>query len=149
MPTYQAPLRDYQFILNELLTINNKTELAGFDEVDSELVDAILQGVADFTTEVMLPLNGVGDIQGCKLVDGKVITPDGFKDAYQQYVDNGWATLTSDPDFGGQGLPEVVGVFATEMNTSTNMAFAMYPGLTHGAYAAIHAHGSDQLKTNI
>ncbi|QLE85308.1 acyl-CoA dehydrogenase [Shewanella sp. Scap07] len=146
MPTYQAPLRDYQFILNELLTINNKTELAGFDEVDSELVDAILQGVADFTTEVMLPLNGVGDIQGCKLVDGKVITPDGFKDAYQQYVDNGWATLTSDPDFGGQGLPEVVGVFATEMNTSTNMAFAMYPGLTHGAYAAIHAHGSDQLK---
>ncbi|WP_394203625.1 acyl-CoA dehydrogenase C-terminal domain-containing protein [Shewanella waksmanii] len=146
MPTYQAPLKDYQFILNELLTIYDKPELAGFDEVDSELVDAILQGVADFTTEVMLPLNGVGDLQGCQLVDGEVITPEGFKQAYQQYVDNGWATLTSDQDYGGQGLPEVVGVFATEMNTSTNMAFAMYPGLTHGAYAAIHAHGSDQLK---
>ncbi|NKF51118.1 acyl-CoA dehydrogenase [Shewanella sp. WXL01] len=146
MPTYQAPIRDYQFILNELLNVYQYTDLKGFDEFDSELVDAILQGVADFTTEVMLPLNASGDLQGCKLEDGKVITPDGFIDAYQQYVDNGWATLTCDVEYGGQGLPEVVGVFATEMKSSTNMAFAMYPGLTHGAYAAIHAHGSDELK---
>mgnify|MGYP000202989567 CR=1 FL=1 len=146
MPIYQAPLRDYQFVLNELLDIYNQDDLAGFDEFDPELIDAVLQGVADFTTDIMLPLNGSADIEGCKLVDGKVITPSGFIDAYQQYVDNGWATLTCDPEFGGQGLPEVVGIFATEMKTATNMAFAMYPGLTHGAYAAIHAHGSDSLK---
>ncbi|MCL1050579.1 acyl-CoA dehydrogenase C-terminal domain-containing protein [Shewanella abyssi] len=146
MPIYQAPLRDYQFVLNELLDIYNQKELAGFDEFDAELIDAVLQGVADFTTDIMLPLNGSGDVEGCKLVDGKVVTPKGFIDAYQQYVDNGWATLTCDPEYGGQGLPEVVGIFATEMKTATNMAFAMYPGLTHGAYAAIHAHGSDSLK---
>ena len=147
MPIYQAPIRDYQFVLNELLNIYQQDELKGFDEFDPELIDAVLQGVADFTTDIMLPLNGSGDVEGCRLVDGKVITPQGFIDAYQQYVDNGWATLTCDPEFGGQGLPEVVGVFATEMKTSTNMAFAMYPGLTHGAYAAIHTHGSDDLKS--
>ncbi|WOT06608.1 acyl-CoA dehydrogenase C-terminal domain-containing protein [Shewanella youngdeokensis] len=146
MPIYQAPLRDYQFVLNELLDIYNQKELAGFDEFDPELIDAVLQGVADFTTDIMLPLNGSGDVEGCKLIDGKVITPSGFINAYQQYVDNGWATLTCDPEYGGQGLPEVVGLFATEMKTATNMAFAMYPGLTHGAYAAIHVHGSEELK---
>jgi len=146
MPTYQAPLRDYQFVLNELLNIYERSELQGFDEIDAELADAILQGVADFSTEIMLPLNSSGDVEGCKLVDGNVIAPKGFKEAYQQYVDNGWGTLTCDPEYGGQGLPEAIGVFATEMKTATNMAFAMYPGLTHGAYAAIHAHGSDALK---
>ncbi|MCK8046719.1 acyl-CoA dehydrogenase C-terminal domain-containing protein [Shewanella sp. 1CM18E] len=146
MPIYQAPIRDYQFILSELLNVYQQPELQGFDEFDPELIDAVLQGVADFTTDIMLPLNGSGDVEGCRLQNGKVITPKGFSDAYQQYIDNGWATLTCDPEFGGQGLPEVVGVFATEMKTATNMAFAMYPGLTHGAYAAIHAHGSDSLK---
>ncbi|GGI92619.1 acyl-CoA dehydrogenase [Shewanella hanedai] len=146
MPTYQAPLRDYQFVLNELLNIYQETELKGFDEIDADLSDAILQGVADFATEIMLPLNSSGDVEGCKLLDGAVIAPKGFKEAYKQYVENGWGTLTCDPEFGGQGLPEVIGVFATEMKTSTNMAFAMYPGLTHGAYSAIHVHGSDALK---
>ena len=136
MPIYQAPMQDYQFILQELLNIYQKPELQGFDEIDPELIDAVLQGVADFSTEIMLPINGSGDVEGCRLENGKVITPQGFKDAYQQYIDNGWATLTCDPEYGGQGLPEVVGVFATEMKTATNMAFAMYPGLTHGAYAA-------------
>lgn len=146
MPVYQAPLRDYQFILNEILQIYQQYGLEGFDEIDPDLVDAILQGMAEFSTEVMLPLNSIGDLQGCNLVNGKVITPDGFASAYRQFVDNGWPTLTCDPKYGGQGLPEVVGIFATEMQTATNMAFAMYPGLTHGAYAAIHAHGSDALK---
>ena len=146
MPIYQAPLRDYQFILSELLNIYQQTDLKGFDEIDPELTDAILQGVADFTTDIMLPLNASGDLEGCKLENGKVITPNGFKAAYQQYIDDGWATLTCDPEYGGQGLPEVIGTFATEMKTATNMAFAMYPGLTHGAYSAIHVHGSDNLK---
>jgi alkylation response protein AidB-like acyl-CoA dehydrogenase len=146
MPIYQAPLRDYQFILSELLNVYQQTDLRGFDELDADLTDAILQGVADFTTDIMLPLNASGDLEGCKLVDGKVITPSGFKQAYKQYVEDGWATLTCDPEFGGQGLPEVIGTFATEMKTATNMAFAMYPGLTHGAYSAIHVHGSDALK---
>ncbi|WP_394128759.1 acyl-CoA dehydrogenase C-terminal domain-containing protein [Shewanella maritima] len=145
MPVYQAPLRDYQFLLSELLNVYQQP-LRGFDEFDEDLVSAILEGVAEFTTEVMLPINASGDLEGCQLEQGKVITPNGFKQAYEQYVDNGWATLTCDPDFGGQGLPEVVGLFATEMKTATNMAFAMYPGLTHGAYAAIHAHGDDALK---
>ena len=105
MPIYQAPLRDYQFVLNELLNIYQQDELFGFDEIDPELIDAVLQGVADFTTDIMLPLNGTGDVEGCKLVDGKVVTPTGFIEAYQQYVDNGWATLTCDPKYGGQGLP--------------------------------------------
>ena len=146
MPIYQAPIRDYQFILSELLNIYQHQDMKGFDEFDADLVDAILQGVADFATDIMLPINASGDNEGCKLVDGKVITPKGFIEAYQQYIDNGWSTLTCDPEFGGQGLPEVIGTFATEMKTATNMAFAMYPGLTHGAYSAIHAHGSDALK---
>ncbi|WP_108946730.1 acyl-CoA dehydrogenase C-terminal domain-containing protein [Shewanella halifaxensis] len=146
MPIYQAPMQDYQFILQELLNIYQKPELQGFEEIDPELIDAVLQGVADFSTEIMLPINGSGDVEGCRLENGQVVTPQGFKDAYQQYIDNGWPTLTCDPEYGGQGLPEVVGVFATEMKTATNMAFAMYPGLTHGAYAAIHAHGNDALK---
>lgn len=126
MPVYQAPLRDYQFILNEMLHIYQQDVLKGFDEIDPDLVDAILQGMADFSTEIMLPLNSVGDLQGCKLVDGKVITLEGFDNAYRQFVDNGWPTLTCDPEYGGQGLPEVVGIFATEIQTATNMAFAMY-----------------------
>ncbi|GIU53796.1 acyl-CoA dehydrogenase C-terminal domain-containing protein [Shewanella sp. KT0246] len=146
MPIYQAPLRDYQFILSELLNIYQQTDLHGFNEIDPELTDAILQGVADFTTDIMLPLNASGDLEGCQLENGKVITPKGFKAAYQKYIDDGWATLTCDPEYGGQGLPEVIGTFATEMKTATNMAFAMYPGLTHGAYSAIHVHGSDALK---
>ena len=146
MPTYQAPLADYQFILEDVLNIYQQNELANYQDVDSDLVDAILQGMADFSTDIMLPLNGAGDVQGCRLEAGEVITAKGFKEAYRQFVENGWGTLTCDTDYGGQGLPEVVGTFVTEMQTSTNMAFAMYPGLTHGAYSAIHAHGSDKLK---
>ncbi|WP_298774113.1 acyl-CoA dehydrogenase C-terminal domain-containing protein [uncultured Shewanella sp.] len=146
MPVYQAPLRDYQFVLNELLNVYQQDELRGFDEIDTELVNAILQGMAEFSTEIMLPLNPVGDLEGCRLEEGQVKTATGFKVAYEQYVENGWGTLTSDPAYGGQGLPNVVGLFILEMTAATNMSFAMYPGLTHGAYSAIHAHGSDELK---
>ncbi len=146
MASYQPPMRDYRFILEQLLDIYQQPKLQGFDEVDPELVNAILEGMADFSTGVMLPLNSVGDLQGCRLEADGVKTAEGFIDAYRQYVDNGWPTLTCDPEFGGQGLPEVVGIFATEMQTSSNMAFAMYPGLTHGAYSAIFAHGSEALK---
>ncbi|WP_412486482.1 acyl-CoA dehydrogenase C-terminal domain-containing protein [Shewanella chilikensis] len=146
MASYQPPMRDYRFILEQLLDIYQQPKLQGFDEIDPELVNAILEGMADFSTGVMLPLNSVGDLQGCRLEADGVKTAEGFIDAYRQYVDNGWPTLTCDPEFGGQGLPEVVGIFATEMQTSSNMAFAMYPGLTHGAYSAIFAHGSEALK---
>ncbi|WP_299002253.1 acyl-CoA dehydrogenase C-terminal domain-containing protein [uncultured Shewanella sp.] len=146
MPVYQAPLRDYQFVLNELLNVYQQDELKGFDEIDTELVNAILQGMAEFSTDIMLPLNSVGDREGCRLEAGQVKTPTGFKAAYDQFVDNGWATLTSDPAYGGQGLPSVVGSFILEMTAATNMSFGMYPGLTHGAYSAIHAHGSESLK---
>ncbi|GGI77237.1 acyl-CoA dehydrogenase C-terminal domain-containing protein [Shewanella gelidii] len=146
MPTYQAPLRDFQFILDEMLNIYEQQHLEGFEQVDADLVDAIFQGMADFATKIMLPLNSSGDAQGCKIEDGQVTTPQGFQQAYKQFVEDGWATLTCDPEYGGQGLPEVVGTFVTEIQAATNMAFAMYPGLTHGAYSAIHAHGSAKLK---
>ncbi|WP_299491617.1 acyl-CoA dehydrogenase C-terminal domain-containing protein [uncultured Shewanella sp.] len=146
MPVYQAPLRDYQFVLNELLNVYQQDELRGFDEIDIDLVNAILQGMAEFSTEVMLPLNSAGDLEGCRLEAGQVKTATGFKAAYDQFVENGWGTLTSDPEYGGQGLPAVVGLFILEMTAATNMSFGMYPGLTHGAYSAIHAHGTEALK---
>ncbi|MCL1123251.1 acyl-CoA dehydrogenase C-terminal domain-containing protein [Shewanella surugensis] len=146
MPVYQAPLRDYQFVLNELLNVYQQDGLKGFDEIDTDLVSAILQGMADFSTNILLPLNPVGDLEGCRLEGGQVKTPTGFKGAYEQFVENGWATLTSDSEYGGQGLPSVVGLFILEITAATNMSFGMYPGLTHGAYFAIHTHGSDELK---
>lgn len=146
MPVYQAPLRDFQFVLNELLDVYQQDDVKGFDEIDADLVNAILQGMADFSTEIMLPLNPIGDLEGCRLEEGQVKTATGFKAAYAQFVENGWATLTSDPEFGGQGLPSVIGLFILEMTAATNMSFGMYPGLTHGAYSAIYAHGSEELK---
>ena len=146
MPTYQAPIRDIDFVLNDFLQLGNYSNLPGFEDATPDLVSAILEEGAKLMEEVIQPLNQVGDKEGCRLEDGVVTTPTGFKEAYRAYVEGGWNGITADPDYGGQGLPHVIGFVLSEMMISANMAFAMYPGLTHGAYAAIHSHGSEQQK---
>jgi len=145
--TYQAPVRDYAFLLRDVLQLERYANLPAFADASMDTVDAILDEAGKFTSEVLAPLNGVGDKQGCVWSpDFSVKTPDGFKDAYAKLVEGGWPALGSDPAYGGQGLPNVVNVAFSEMSSSANMAFSMYPGLTHGCYSAIHVGGTQAQK---
>ncbi len=147
MPRYDAPIRDMKFILQEVIQIQNYSNLPGFEEATPDLVDAILEEGGKFAREVLFPLNAVGDRQGCvRNADASVKTPDGFPEAYKALVEGGWPLLSTEPEMGGQGLPHVVNIAWTEMVSSSNMAFGMYPGLTHGAFRALMAGGSDELK---
>ena len=146
MPTYEAPVRDFQFVLHEMLQLERYSNLPGFEEATPDLIDAILEEGGKLMSEVVQPLNQVGDKEGCTWNDGEVTTPAGFKEAYQTYCEGGWNGLTADPEYGGQGLPGVLGIAFAEMMSSANMAFGMYPGLTHGAYEAIHRWGTDEHK---
>jgi len=145
--TYQAPVRDYTFLLRDVLQLERYANLPAFADASIDTVEAILEEAGKFTSEVLAPLNSVGDKQGCVWSpDFTVKTPDGFKDAYAKLVEGGWPALGSDPAYGGQGLPHVVNVAFSEMSSSANMAFAMYPGLTHGCYSAIHVGGTPEQK---
>ncbi len=145
--TYRAPVRDHVFILRDVLNIDHYANLPGFADASMDTVEQILEEGAKFAEGVLAPLNHVGDKQGCTWSpDNTVKTPDGFKDAYHQMVEAGWPALGSDPAYGGQGLPAVVNVAFSEMTSSANMAFGMYPGLTHGAYSAIREGGTDEQK---
>jgi len=146
MPEYEAPLRDMRYVYHELGLTERLAECPDFAETTPDLVDAILEEAAKFAREVLAPLNQRGDESGCVFHDGSVRTPDGFKEAYASFIAAGWGTLTADPEFGGQGLPGTVALMTEEMFSASNMAFAMYPGLTQGAYRALAAHGSEQLK---
>jgi len=147
MPRYDAPVRDMQFVLHDLLALQNYSNLPGFEDATPDLIDQILEEGGKFAKEVLFPLNKVGDEQGCvRNTDASVKTPDGFPEAYKQLVDNGWPLLATAPELGGQGLPHVVNVAWTEMVSAANMAFGMYPGLTHGAYQALMEGGSEELK---
>lgn len=146
MPTYTAPVRDMQFILYDLLKIDQYSDLPGFSEASPDVVSSILDEGAKLTQEVLQPLNQSGDEEGCHLQDGKVTTPKGFKEAYSTYIEGGWGGLTGDAEYGGQGLPYVLGIAMNEMCCSANFAFSMYPGLTHGAIDAIEQHGSHEQK---
>lgn len=147
MPSYKAPVRDMKFIFHEMLNATDLSKFEQFADVDADLVDAIIDESAKFTEEVLAPLNAVGDHEGCtRHADGSVTTPKGFKDAYKTMVDNGWLGLARDPNYGGQGMPGAMAIAAMEMQSSANMAFSMYPGLTGGAIKAITVGGSDEQK---
>ncbi len=145
MPEYRAPVEDYRFLLNELLHIEKYSgTLPGYDDVS--LVDPILEEAARFCEEALFPLNQSGDQQGLTFDNGKVTLPDGFVDAYKMYVESGWGSFTCDPEYGGQGLPQALNLPIVEMICSANLSFGLLPGLTHGAYNAIHTHASEDLK---
>ncbi|WP_298918243.1 acyl-CoA dehydrogenase C-terminal domain-containing protein [uncultured Algimonas sp.] len=147
MPIYQAPTRDMKFLLHEVLDVEQLQKFEPFGEVDRDLVDAIIDEGAKFCEGVLAPLNIVGDHEGCtRHEDGSVTTPTGFKDAYKQMVENGWVALNKDPEYGGQGMPGLLAITVGEMQTASNMAFAMYPGLTGGAIKAIEVGGSPEQK---
>ncbi|RIJ24388.1 acyl-CoA dehydrogenase [Henriciella barbarensis] len=147
MPRYDAPIRDMKFIFHDVLALQNYSNLDGFADATPDIVDQILETSGKFASEVLFPLNSVGDKQGCKRADDATVkTPDGFPDAYKQFVENGWPLLSKTPEMGGQGLPHALSIAVSEMMSAANMAFAMYPGLTSGAYEALMAGGSDDQK---
>jgi len=147
MPIYKAPMDDIKFVLHDVIGVEKLSEYEGYEEATRDLVDAVLEEGARLCEEVLQPLNLSGDQEGCTWhEDGAVTTPKGFKEAYQQYIENGWTGMSADPNYGGQGLPHVLMTVMQEIICSANFSFGMYPGLSHGAYDALHLHGSDDLK---
>jgi alkylation response protein AidB-like acyl-CoA dehydrogenase len=145
MTSYTAPVKDMQFVLHRVLGVTG-SDIPGYADLDPAFTAAVLDEAGKLATDVLAPLNAVGDRQGCRLENGVVRTPDGFADAFRQLRQGGWTALDCDPAFGGQGLPYLMGTAVGEVFVAANMAFNMYQGLTHGAYSAIHAHGTDAQK---
>ena len=146
MPSYKAPIRDYQFVLNEWLELGKYSTLPGFE--DLSIVDPILEEGARFAEEVLLPLNQPGDAQGLGFKGGAVTLPEGFVSAYKTYVESGWGAFTFPTEYGGQNLPAVLNMPLTEMICSTNLSFGLLPGLTHGAVSALELNASGEMKRN-
>lgn len=149
MPVYNPPLRDMQFVMHEVFKVTDEFKaMPKHADVDAETINAVLEEAGKFAAEVTFPLNISGDTEGCTLDQAThaVTAPKGFKQAYAQYVEGGWAALSCDPAYGGQGLPFVLNQCLYEMMNSANQAWTMYPGLSHGAYDALHAHGTEAQK---
>src|SRR5216684_769 len=148
MPTYKAPLEDVSFLLNDVFQIDRYDNLPGFSDASADVREAILNEAAKLSEEVLQPLNRVGDLEGCtRHDDGRVTTPKGFKEAYKQVAEGGWLGLSAPTEYGGQGLPVTLSQTVTEFQSSANMAFSMYGGLTMGATAALIVHGKPEQKT--
>ena len=145
MPIYSAPVKDIKFILQNVLKIHD-SDIPGYRELDNEYLNAILEEASKISSEVLAPLNAIGDKHGCSFENGIVYTPPGFKEAFNQLKDGGWTGIDCDIKFGGQGLPYLISIAVGEMFASANMALGMYHGLTHGAYSAIYSHGSEEQK---
>lgn len=149
MAQYTPPIRDMQFVLHEVLKVEDAFKtMPAHAELDVDTINAVLEEGGKFAAGVLFPLNRSGDEEGCTLdpETHEVKTPEGFADAYRQYIDGGWAALSCDPDYGGQGLPVTLNQAFYEMLNSANQSWTMYPGLTHGAYDALHAHGTAEQK---
>jgi len=147
MPAYKAPVQETLFLLTDVFDLNRLSNLPRFAEAPIDTVEAVLSEAGKFAEEVLQPLNAVGDREGCKRHDdGSVTTPNGFKQAYKDFVAGGWVGITGAPEFGGQGLPHYLGVLTSEYSIAANQAFAMYPGLTNGAAAALMVHANDEIK---
>lgn len=147
MPEYKAPIREFQYLLNDVFHAPDLwASMPGTAEVTEDLANAILEEGGKLSENELLPLNRSGDEQGCKFGDGKVYTPDGFRDIYKLFAESGWISLGGDPDYGGQGMPKMLTVLFDEMVHSANTSFALYPILTAGACLALGAHGSEELK---
>ena len=149
MPVYNPPLRDMQFVMHEVLKVTDELkELPKHADIDVDTINAVLEEGGKFAVNKIFPLNISGDEEGCTLdrITHEVTAPKGFKEAYAEYVQGGWAALSCDPAYGGQGLPFLVNQCFYEMLNSANQAWTMYPGLSHGAYEALHAHGTDAQK---
>ncbi len=147
MTTYHAPLRDMQFVIENLAGLREIASLPGYEEVTPELTQAVLEEAGKFASDVLAPLNQPGDRQGASWTQAGVVAADGFREAYREFVANGWNGLSGDPEYGGQGLPGLVAAATVEMWNSANMSFALCPLLTAGAIEAIKTHGTDRLKT--
>src|SRR5882757_1349836 len=146
MAVYKAPIKDIQFVLNEVLDVASLARLPGYEDATPDTIQAIVEEAGKLCENVLFPLNRSGDEEGCHYENGVVRTPKGFKEAYRQFREGGWTAVTCDPEYGGQGLPATVGFAVTEIITASSQAFGMYPGLSHGAYEALAQHGSDELK---
>jgi len=146
MSTYEAPLKDMQFVISELAGLGQVTALPGWQETDKEVVNAILQEASRFASEVLTPLNRVGDQAGVIWKDGNVIMAPGFREAYQGYIDTGWNRLGFDPEYGGQAIPGLIGAAVQEMWKSANLAFSACFQLTQGAIEAMLLRGTDDQK---
>lgn len=147
MPTYQAPVKDMKFVLEDLLNIYQyQNNVPGFENVDPDLVDAILNEAGKITSEVVAPTNLIGDEEGCRFSNGEVITPEVYKDVYKQWTEGGWNSIGFEEKWGGQGMPYVISIAVNEMCSAANQAFAMFPGLTNSAIEAILHWASDELK---
>ena len=146
MSFYNAPIKDMHFVYNELFEGSKLTEFPDYSEFTPDVVDTLLEEANKLASNVLQPINLSGDSEGCKIENGIVRTPKGFKEAYEIFIQNGWTGLSGSPKYGGQGSPAALYFLLQEMICSTNMAFGTYPGLTDGAYNAINLHGSEHQK---
>jgi alkylation response protein AidB-like acyl-CoA dehydrogenase len=146
MSDYRAPVRDMLFAINELANFENVAALPGYEEASPDLVEAIIEGAAQVAGDIVAPTNWIGDQTGVRVENGRVIAPEAFRPAYKTLVEDGWLGISMDSEYGGQGLPSLLGIAIEEMLQSANLAFSLCPLLTQGAIRAIEAHASDELK---